>query len=404
MAIQTGTSGNDAFVAHPAIDYQKGQLVFVLGGIPAGGEWPKIGVLINGQWTATATIDAYVINGNTQTVTVQLPTGTITSVGLQYFNDGSVGSENRDLYIGSASLNGVNLPLNQGTYAIDGASPIPGQNEIYRNGTLTWSGSVVSNAMATSAKAENNDITGGAGFDVVSYTGKELPLFDFKYQADGSMTVESYRAGFKDTLHGIENILFDDTSGSGANATVDAAGRVIDGGRGLDTLVLFGHTDQYYVSHTATGVSIYGNGVDEWITNVERVQFTNGFLAFDINGNAGMAYRLYQAAFDRKPDVGGLSYWIHAIDGGQSVRDAAAYFATSPEFNSKYGPLDNQHYAAQLYTNVLHRTPDAGGLQYWVDSLNKGTSRAEVLIGFSESAENQANVIGVIEDGIYYTL
>src|SRR3954468_11583960 len=128
MTILTGSAGNDSFVAHPAIDYQKGQLVFVLGGIPAGGEWPKPAILINGQWTGTVTVNSYVVQGNTQVVTVPLPDGPITSVGLQYWNDGTVGSEDRNLYVGSASLNGVNLPLNQATYAIDGASPIPGQS------------------------------------------------------------------------------------------------------------------------------------------------------------------------------------------------------------------------------------------------------------------------------------
>jgi hypothetical protein len=82
MTILTGSAGNDSFVAHPAIDYQKGQLVFVLGGIPAGGEWPKPAILINGQWRATVTVDSYVIAENTLVVTVQLPAGPITSVGL----------------------------------------------------------------------------------------------------------------------------------------------------------------------------------------------------------------------------------------------------------------------------------------------------------------------------------
>jgi len=400
MTTTTGTAGNDAFVAHPAVDYDKGQLQFVLGGIPAGGVWPQAGILINGQWTTVVTVDSYVINGDTQTVTVQFPAGPITSVGIQYFNDGVSGTEDRNLYVGSATLNGVNLPLAQGTYAIDGAGTIQGQSDIYRNGTLSWSGSVVTNAMATSTTAQNNDITGGGGTDTVIYTGKELPYFDFKYQLDGSMTVNSFLAGFTDTLHGISNILFDD----GNNATVNASGNVIDGGGGLDTLVLNGHRDQYYLTPTSTGLSIYGNGVNEWATNVERLQFTNGFLGFDINGDAGQAYRLYQAAFDRTPDVGGLSYWIHHIDAGESLRDAAAYFASSPEFLNTYGPLDNQHYAAQLYSNVLHRAPDAGGLQFWVDSLDHGMSRAEVLVGFSESAENQANVIGSIQNGIFFTL
>jgi hypothetical protein len=372
----------------------------VLGGIPAGGVWPQVGVLVNGQWVSNVTVDAYVINGDTQTVTVQLPAGPITSVGLQYYNDATIGTEDRNLYVGSATLNGVDLPLTQGTYAIDGGGTIQGQSDIYRNGTLSWSGSVVANAMATSTAAQNNDITGGGGTDTAIYDGKELPYFDFKYQLDGSMTVNSFLAGFTDTLHGVSNILFDD----GNNATVNASGNVIDGGGGLDTLVLNGHHDQYYLTPTSNGISIYGNGVNEWATNVERLQFTNGFLGFDINGDAGQAYRLYQAAFDRTPDVGGLSYWIHHIDAGESLRDAAAYFATSPEFMNTYGPLDNQHYAAQLYENVLHRTPDAGGLQFWVDSLDHGMSRAEVLIGFSESAENQANVIGSIQNGIFFTL
>lgn len=412
MGTVTGTSGNDFFVAHTASDYQKGQLVFVLGGIPAGGEWPKPAILINGQWVGPAvTVNSYIIDGHTQVVSVMLPTDVaVTSVGLQYWNDGVVGTEDRNLYVGSATLNGVNLPLNQGTYAIDGESPIPGQSEIYRNGTLTWSGSLVANAMAQPLKAAGNDITGGDGIDTVLYTGRELPNFDFKYQLDGSMTVESWRAGFKDTLHGIDNILFDDTQAgtytytSGGDAVVDAANRVIDGGRGLDTLVLNGHRDQYYVTAGSNGVSIYGNGVNEWITNVERVQFTNGFLAFDVTGNAGQAYRLYQAAFDRTPDVPGLGYQTHALDMGFSLSQVASAFIASPEFQSKYGNVDNTQFITLLYKNVLHRDPDSGGLQYHLNELANGETRADVLTHFSESPENQANVIGSIQNGMFFTL
>ena len=50
----------------------------------------------------------------------------------------------------------------------------------------------------------------------------------------------------------------------------------------------------------------------------------------------------------------------------------------------------------------LDRVPDAGGLAYHVARLNAGVSRGEVLVGFSESPENQANVIGQIADGMLY--
>src|SRR3569832_1614325 len=134
MTTVTGTAGNDAFVAHSAIDYEKGQLDFVLGGIPAGGVWPQVGIVVNGLWVGVVTVDSAVINGDTQTGTVQWPTGPITSVGLQYFNDGMSGTEDRNLYVGSATLNGVDLPLSQGTNSIDGDAAFAGQHEIYRNG------------------------------------------------------------------------------------------------------------------------------------------------------------------------------------------------------------------------------------------------------------------------------
>jgi hypothetical protein len=403
MGIQTGTSGNDSFVAHSSTDYQKDLLVFVLGGISAGGEWPSVGILINGVWVDTVTVDHNVVAGDTMTVSVPLTAGPITSIGLHYFNDGVVGTEDRNLYVGSATLNGVNLPLDQGTYTIDGSAPIPGQSDIYRNGILQWNGSVVANAMAGGTVADSQVITGNGGTDTVTYTGRENPNFQFLYHTDGSMTVHSYSAGFTDTLQGVSNVLFDDTGpyGSGGAANVNAAGNIIDGGSGLDTLVLNGHTDMYHITHTATGFSIFGNGVNEWVTNVERLEFTNGIVALDINGDAGQAYRLYQAAFNRVPDVGGLGYQTHALDTGLSLVQVASNFIASPEFQSTYGNVDDTQFLTLLYQNVLHRAPDAGGLQYHLDEMAAGQSRALELVHFSESPENQANVIGAIQDGMF---
>jgi hypothetical protein len=50
---------------------------------------------------------------------------------------------------------------------------------------------------------------------------------------------------------------------------------------------------------------------------------------------------------------------------------------------------------------VLHRAPDAAGYDFWTQALHT-SSRADVLVGFSESAENQAQVIGAIQHGIDY--
>jgi hypothetical protein len=40
------------------------------------------------------------------------------------------------------------------------------------------------------------------------------------------------------------------------------------------------------------------------------------------------------------------------------------------------------------------------GDDYWTNQLDSGVTREQALIGFSESAENQASLIGVIQNGI----
>src|SRR5690606_30018396 len=105
------------------------------------------------------------------------------------------------------------------------------------------------------------------------------------------------------------------------------------------------------------------------------------------------AYRLYQAAFGREPDVEGLRYWIESMDSGVSLEQVAASFTASEEFLAFYG--DNP--AAETlvtghYWNILGRAPEDDGLQYWVDAVNEGFSPASLLASFSESEENIALV------------
>jgi hypothetical protein len=55
-----------------------------------------------------------------------------------------------------------------------------------------------------------------------------------------------------------------------------------------------------------------------------------------------------------------------------------------------------------LYANVLHCAADGAGADYWLGQMQGGTTRETVLIGFSESAEYQASLIGVTQGGIAY--
>jgi hypothetical protein len=53
----------------------------------------------------------------------------------------------------------------------------------------------------------------------------------------------------------------------------------------------------------------------------------------------------------------------------------------------------NSTFVAALYNNVLGRAPDPSGEDFWINSLTTGRmDRGDVLIGFSESPENNGRV------------
>ncbi|MCG2584103.1 DUF4214 domain-containing protein [Massilia sp. TS11] len=181
----------------------------------------------------------------------------------------------------------------------------------------------------------------------------------------------------------------------------------VDGGPGLDTVSL-GNTRDLYDIVVQNGVITTHDRVGyegtDVLRNVERIDFFTSSLAFDIDGNGGEAYRLYHAAFDREPDLVGLGYWITRLDRGASLTAVAQAFSTSAEWQTVYGSAhNNQELVASLYQHVLHRAGDAGGISYWSQLLDSHqASLAQVLIGFSESAESKAATAPLVANGIPY--
>jgi Ca2+-binding RTX toxin-like protein len=247
--------------------------------------------------------------------------------------------------------------------------------------------------------------------DLVSGTNAFLNYF---LAGDDYITGSSYN----DTIAGLAG---NDVINAGAgNDTIDAGtGNDIlvfssgqdyfSGGNGLDTVRVNGQKASYavskYDSNVWTIVSSNLNDVTAAIAT-ERVSFLNHeIIALDVSAgqNAGLAYRMYQAAFNRTPDTNGLAGWINFLDTGGAVLTMADQFIKSQEFQNTYGALDNTRFVQLLYNNVLHRNGEAAGVSGWVGGLNNGMARAQVLSGFSESSENISNVAPKISGGISYT-
>ncbi|GJJ05308.1 hypothetical protein RugamoR64_58460 [Duganella rhizosphaerae] len=185
-------------------------------------------------------------------------------------------------------------------------------------------------------------------------------------------------------------------------------GASLNGGAGLDTV--YYAQKQYELSivrNTDGSVSVRDYWADkdaDTLTGVERLMFSDHAVALDLGGAGGQAYRLYQSAFNRAPDSGGVGYWINVLDRGVDLKTVAQGFIDSQEFKTLYGaaPTDQQ-FVTNLYNNVLHRAPDEGGNSFWLDRLHDGVSRADLLMGFSESAENQVAIAKIIGAGFSYT-
>ena len=119
------------------------------------------------------------------------------------------------------------------------------------------------------------------------------------------------------------------------------------------------------------------------------------------NPNAAEVARLYDTTLGRLPDAAGLAYWTNQLQTGTSLQTVVNGFVGSSEFQTDYGPLDNTHFVSLLYNNVLHRAPDPAGQSYWLGQMSSGMSRAQVVLGFSDSAEHIADTAPHIDGGIW---
>jgi hypothetical protein len=191
--------------------------------------------------------------------------------------------------------------------------------------------------------------------------------------------------------------------------TVTTPNLAITGTSGNDTVAFSGSHSNFSVSIAngkATVVDKTGALGTDTFTSVERIKFSDGVYALDIapGQNAGQAYRLYQAAFARTPDIGGLKYHLNDMEANTlPLWQIASNFLASPEFASKYGsnPTDTQYINA-LYKNVLNRNPGASEVSWYQNQFNtKAMDRQAALIGFSESPENVALVGSAIANGIW---
>jgi hypothetical protein len=97
--------------------------------------------------------------------------------------------------------------------------------------------------------------------------------------------------------------------------------------------------------------------------------------------------RLYWATLNRAPDTSGYRYWASAHARGVPLAVIAESFLSSAEWQTRMGALSNSQFVDLLYRNVLGRSPDTTGRQYWTWRADTGLDRTQMVLLFSESDE-----------------
>lgn len=183
-----------------------------------------------------------------------------------------------------------------------------------------------------------------------------------------------------------------------------------DGGPGIDTVVYGGEVKDYVVKPDVSGIEVssanFSEGSD-WLLNIERLQFKDVGLAFDLDGHAGTAAKTLGLVFGA-PSVGLPGNVGICLD----LLDNKGY---SPEqlmqaaLNLKLGPdaLDPGKVVEFLYSQLTGALPNAKDKAGFVDLIvNKTYSIEGLAVAAAELSINPIapSLVGLATSGLPFVL
>ena len=104
--------------------------------------------------------------------------------------------------------------------------------------------------------------------------------------------------------------------------------------------------------------------------------------------NADFVEALYQQVLGRAADADGKAFWLNALANGTSRDELKANFLAAAKANNEdltAFDTSNQQFLSDVYSALLNRSVDNSGLEHWMNLLNNGTSRAEVVANIIEA-------------------
>ncbi len=181
-----------------------------------------------------------------------------------------------------------------------------------------------------------------------------------------------------------------------------------DGGLGLDTVIYNGPQERYTINKSGNRYVVSeptGSDDTDYLSNIERLQFSNGKVALDVeSGNAGEAAKLIGAllgpTFVKDKVLAGIV--INLLDQNYSSDAIATLGIATPLFLNMAGSSSNTDFVKQVFTNVVGRAPTPSESSTYVNMLDAGTSQSALAVMAAHTDLNavRINLVGLIQHGL----
>ena len=170
-----------------------------------------------------------------------------------------------------------------------------------------------------------------------------------------------------------------------------------DGGLGIDTVVYNGPQERYTINKSGNRYVVSeptGSDDTDYLSNIERLQFSNGKVALDMSGNAGEAARLIGALLGPNyvKDKALAGIVIGLMDQNYSPQTIAALGLGTSTYLGLAGSSSNEDFVKHVFKNVMGRPPAEAELQTYVGMLSAGTAQAALAVMAADTEFTAAQI------------
>ena len=183
-----------------------------------------------------------------------------------------------------------------------------------------------------------------------------------------------------------------------------------DGGPGMDTVVYSGNLADYVVKPDVSGMEVRSAAASEgsdWLLNIERLQFKDKGLAFDLDGNAGVAAKTLGLVFGSDavalPNYVGIC--LDLLDKQNYSSEQLMQAALSVRLGADAS--DPGKVVDFLFVQLTGDTPSATDKAGFVDLIGNKTFSVESLaVAASELSFNPiaTSLVGLASSGLPFIL